>query len=224
MKVIITGSTGMVGKGILLECLESSEVESVLVLNRSSIGIENPKLKEIIIKDFDAIADFKEQLKGFDACFHSMGISVIGLSEEAYTKITYGYTKKLADILFAHNPKMVFNYVSGTGTDSSEKGRVMWARVKGKTENMLFKKGFKDVYAFRPGFMLPEKGIKSKTGLYNTIYVLFRPLFPIFKKMDSVTTTTLIGKAMINSVLNPISLKFLVNKDINVLGNMLNPH
>ncbi|MCG8582253.1 MAG: hypothetical protein MI866_20185, partial [Bacteroidales bacterium] len=149
---------------------------------------------------------------------HCMGISALGLNEEQYTEITYTMTKELVDTLYDLNPQMVMSYVSGTGTDSSEKGRVMWARVKGKTENMLLHKGFKDAYAFRPGAILPEKGIKSRTGWYNAFYVIFRPLFPLMRKMKSVTTTTKLGMALINVSMKPSNKKILENVDINGLS------
>ena len=157
-KVIITGATGMVGKGVMLECLESSKIEEVLVINRTSLGMQHPKLIEILLQDFQNVSSLKEKLSGYDACFFCMGVSVIGLSEEDYLRITYLTTKSFVDTLYQINPNMVFNYVSGAGTDSSENGGTMWARVKGKTENMIFGKGFKDAYAFRPGAIIPEKG------------------------------------------------------------------
>ncbi|MBS2213585.1 NAD-dependent epimerase/dehydratase family protein [Carboxylicivirga mesophila] len=215
MKVIITGSTGMVGKGALLECLDSPLVSKVLVINRNSVGIHHPKLEEIIHKNFSDLSAIKDRLAGYDACFHCMGISAVGLSEAQYTEITYTMTKELADTLYSLNPQMVFSYVSGAGTDSSEKGRVMWARVKGKTENMILNKGFKDAYAFRPGAILPEKGIKSRTSWYNAFYLVLRPFFPLLRKMNSVTSTTKIGQAMIQLVQQPSNKKILENKDIN---------
>ena len=142
----------------------------------------------------------------------------LGLSEEKYADITYTMTAALASVLYGLNPQMVFNYVSGTGTDSSEKGRGMWARVKGRTENMVLNMGFKDAYAFRPGAILPEKGVKSKTGWYNALYVLLRPLYPLLRKMKSVTLSSNVGKAMINSVLYPQEQKHLENTDINLLA------
>lgn len=217
-KVIITGSTGMVGKGVLLECLEHPEISAVLAINRSALQLQHPKLKELILKDFMEFGRHKEILKGYDACFYCMGVSAIGMSEAAYTAITYDVTKAFADVLYPLNPDMVFNYVSGTGTDSSEQGRSMWARVKGRTENMIFKKGFGDAYAFRPGIIIPEKGIRSKTGWYNAVYVVMRPFFPLFKRLKNSTTTTNIGKAMINSILFPQEQKYLENKDINSLA------
>lgn len=218
MKVIITGSTGMVGKGVLLECLESSHVKEVLIINRNSVAINHPKLKEILLKDFMQVKTLKVDLKGYDACLHCMGISAVGLNEEKYSEITYNMTKELVDVLYELNPNMVFNYVSGTGTDSSEKGRTMWARVKGKTENMILKKSFADAYMFRPGAIVPEKGIKSRTGWYNAAYVVMRPFFGFMKKSKNITTTTRIGYAMIETVLQSSDLKILHNPDINQLA------
>jgi nucleoside-diphosphate-sugar epimerase len=217
-KVIITGSTGMVGQGVLLECLDSPQIEEVLIINRSSLGMQHPKLKEVLLADFMQVAAVKDQLRGYDACFYCMGVSSVGMSEEDYTRITYTTTKAFADVLQELNPNLVFVYVSGTGTDSSEKGRLMWARVKGRTENMLFNKGFKSAYAFRPGIIIPERGIQSKTGWYNTVYALTRPLFPLFKRSKNVTTTTKLGQAMINTLSGKANKKILENPDINELA------
>ncbi|SDW12123.1 Uncharacterized conserved protein YbjT, contains NAD(P)-binding and DUF2867 domains [Lutibacter oricola] len=218
MKVIITGSTGMVGKGVLMECLKHPKVEQVLVINRSSLNMEHPKLKEILCNDFLNISSIKNDLKNYDACFHCMGVSSVGKNEEEYAKFTYSITKELADSIFSVNPNCVFNYVSGTGTDSTEKGKVMWARVKGKTENMVLNKGFKDAYMFRLGGIIPAKGIKSKTGWINILLILFKPLYPLMKKMKSITTSEQIGVAMINSVLFPSELKVLENPEVNLLA------
>jgi len=220
MNVIITGSTGMVGKAILIECIESEHIENILLINRSSINEKSPKVKEIIHNDFSQFASIKDDLEGYDACFHCMGVSAIGMSEEKYTHITYHMTKALADLLFELSPNMVFNYVSGTGTDSTEKGRSMWARVKGRTENYILNKGFKDAYAFRPGVILPEKGVKSKTGWYNFFYVISKPFYPLLIKMKSVISSSDLGKAMINYLLKPQQLKHPENKDINKLANL----
>lgn len=216
--VIITGATGMVGRGVLLECLDSSKIGSVLVVNRSSLQMDHPKLTEILLPDFGRLMEVREQLTGFDACFYCMGVSVLGLNEEKYNAITYEITKTFADVLYETNPDTVFNYVSGEGTDSTEQGRSMWARIKGKTENYVLNKGFKDAYAFRPGVIIPERGIKSRTGWYNAFYIIMRPFFGWIKKMKNVTTTTRIGRAMINSLYNPVALKHLENKDINLLA------
>jgi uncharacterized protein YbjT (DUF2867 family) len=219
-KVIITGSTGMVGKGVLLECLEHPSIDQVLIVNRSTLGMNHPKLKEILLSDFSNVESIKHVLTGFDGCFYCMGVSAIGMNEEKYTQITYNTTRAFADILFELKPLMVFNYVSGTGTDSSEKGSLMWARVKGKTENYVLGKGFQDAYAFRPGIILPEKGIESKTGWYNTLYKITRPLFPLFKKSKNVTTTTSVGLAMIHTLEHSFKKKILENSDINQLAEM----
>lgn len=208
----------MVGKGVLYESLENESIEKVLVINRSSLGMNHEKLQEIILSDLSQIDTVKDQLQGYDACFFCLGISVLGLNEDQYTKITFDITKAFVDTLYESNPEMVFNYVSGTGTDSSEKGKTMWARVKGRTENMVLSKGFKDAYAFRPGMIIPEKGIRSRTGWYNAIYVIMRPFFPLFKKSNNVTTTTRIGDAMINSMTHSQELKHLENPQINLLA------
>lgn len=218
MKVIITGATGMVGKGVLLECLDSPKIEAVLVINRNTLGIQHQKLKEVLLKDFSQIHTISNQLEGYDGCFYCMGVSSVGMNEENYTQITYNIAKAFADVLCQINPNMVFNYVSGAGTDSSEKGRSMWARVKGKTENYILNKGFKDAYAFRPGAIIPERGIKSRTGWYNIFYVILRPFFGLLKSSKNVTTTTKIGLAMINSLGHSQDLKHLENKDINLLA------
>ncbi|MDN5215096.1 NAD-dependent epimerase/dehydratase family protein [Fulvivirgaceae bacterium BMA12] len=217
-KVIITGSTGMVGKGVLLECLESPQIAQVLVINRSSLGMQHPKLEEILLSDFTQIISIGDQLAGYDACFYCMGVSAVGMSEEKYTAITFDTVAAFADVLHEANTEMVFNYVSGAGTDGSEKGRSMWARVKGKAENMVLGKGFKDAYAFRPGMIIPEKGIKSRTGWYNAVYVVMRPFFSMLKRSQNITTTTKIGLAMINTLFHPLNLKYLENQDINMLA------
>lgn len=215
MKVIITGATGMVGKSVLLECLDHKKVEKILVINRKPLKMKHPKVVELVVSDFNNITQYQDSLRDYDACFFCMGISSIGLNESTYTGVTYGITKAFADTLFKLNKKMVFNYVSGTNTDSSEKGNSMWARVKGKTENYILNKGFKDAYMFRPGAIVPEKGIKSNTVWYNVLYVLARPFFPLMKKSKNITTTTKLGVAMINTVLKPTDLKHLENVDIN---------
>jgi uncharacterized protein YbjT (DUF2867 family) len=222
MKVIITGSTGMVGRGVLIECLESTYVTSVLVVNRRPLEMKHEKLKDILLPDFTEPESIEEELKGYDACFYCMGVSSLGMNEETFKRITYTTTFAFAETLHRLNPAMVFNYVSGTGTDSSEKGRIMWARIKGQTENMIFNQGFKDAYAFRPGIILPEKGVRSRTPWYNALYVITRPLFPLMKKMKSVTTSSNVGKAMINSVIFPQEIKILENRDINRLAGLEN--
>lgn len=210
----------MVGKGVLLECIDDPAVEQVLIINRNSVGISHPKVQEIIHQDFADLSAIKSQLTGYDACFHCMGVSAAGMSEEKYSQITYGMTKELASTLYNSDPGMQFYYVSGTGTDSSEKGNVMWARVKGKTENMILNMGFQNAYAFRPGAIIPERGIKSRTQLYNVLYILFRPFFPLMKRMKSVTTTTKLGRSMINLVNHPQDQKHLEGAEINRIAGL----
>lgn len=220
INVIITGTTGMVGKGVLLECLDHSLVDSVLTVNRKPIGLSHPKLKEIIHSDFYDLTSIKEQLSGYNACFFCLGVSAVGMNELQYEKITFDLTVNFAQTVLEMNPEMIFNYVSGAGTDSSEKGNSMWARVKGKTENTLLKMNFRDVYLFRPGMILPERGIQSSTGWYNFIYVVLRPFFPLFRRSENVTTSIKIGRAMINTVLHGSEKKYLENKDINGLSGL----
>jgi uncharacterized protein YbjT (DUF2867 family) len=222
-KVIITGATGMVGKGVLLECLDHEAINEVLVIGRNSIGMEHPKLKELIQKDFTDFSNVKDQLSGYDACYFCLGISAAGLNEEQYIKITYDYTLALANTLLKQNSNLTFIYVSGQGTDSTEKGRMMWARVKGKTENDLLKLGFKKAFAFRPGAIIPLRGIKSRTKSYQFMYDYFMWLVKGIKAIspNSVVTTTQLGLAMINAMLKGYDKKVLRPKDIIVLSNSL---
>lgn len=219
MKVIITGSSGMVGKSVLMECLKSNDVSEVLLINRSSINIYHSKIKEVIHKDFLDFYAIREKLKGYNACFHCMGVSSNGISQENYYKLTYKVTNNLANTLYQLNSSMVFLYVSGQGTDSLEKSSIAWARIKGKTENMLFNIGFKNVVAFRLGAIIPGKGITSKISWINILLVSFKPLFPLMRKFDSITTSEKLGKAMINVVKNPPKNKIINNKEINILAD-----
>lgn len=219
MKVIITGATGMVGKGVLLECLDDNRINQVLLINRSPIHMNHPKIKEILHKNFTDFSAIQHEFESIDAVYHCMGVSSAGINDETYYMLTYTITEALVEAAYKANPKMLFTYVSGEGTDSTEKSSTMWKRVKGKTENMMFNKNFRDAYAFRPGAILPERGVKSKTQLYNLMYVLTRPIFPLFRKMKSVTSTINIGKAMINLIDHPHDLKFLEGADINEVAN-----
>lgn len=219
MNIIITGSSGMVGRGVLLEALENQAIRKILLINRSPLGVVHEKVEEILLSDFSHVEEKRDQLHGYDACLYCMGISAMGLSEEAYTAITYDTTFAFAQTLHGLNSDMVFVYVSGDGTDSSEAGRMMWARVKGKTENMLFDKGFKDAYAFRPGAIIPEKGIKSRTRLYNIIYFILRPFFSLLKRSNNITTTTKLGLVMLHCLSHPQEKKILYNPDINKIAH-----
>jgi uncharacterized protein YbjT (DUF2867 family) len=220
-KVIITGATGMIGKGVLLECLDHASIDEVLVIGRGHTGIEHPKLKELVHGNFTDFSGVRNQLPGYDACFFCLGISAAGMTEQDYRKITYDYTLALARILVEINPGMTFTYVSGEGTDSTEKGRMMWARVKGKTENDLLSLDFKQAFMFRPGAIIPLRGIKSRTKSYQFMYDYFMWLVKVIKAIapNSVVTTTQIGLAMINAMLRGYDDKILRPKDIIILAD-----
>jgi len=218
MKVIITGATGMVGKAVLLEALKDERIEKILLINRKPTGVTDPKMTEVLHSDFLNLSARKESLIGYDAVFHCIGVSAVGMKEEDYTRLTLDLTKHWADTLIEINPEIVFNYVSGAGTDSSEKGRQMWARVKGKTENYLLNKGFKDAYMFRPGGILFEKGITASKASMSRVYNLLRPLIWLLRNTKYITTGKHIGKAMINSVDKTLSIKVLENNDIDQLA------
>jgi nucleoside-diphosphate-sugar epimerase len=215
MKVIITGSTGMVGEGVMHVCLENKDITEVLVINRKPCEVEHPKLKEIIHQDFFNFETIEKQISGYDACFFCLGISSVGVSKEVYFKMTYTLTMHVAGVLAKLNPKMVFCYISGAGTDSAEKG-TGWAAVKGKTENDLQKLPFKKSYAFRPGFILPIEGLKRTHPYYKYITWLFpfgRSIYPSgFCKLTELAT------AMILVVQNGSDKSVLEGKDIIALA------
>ncbi|UCH66397.1 MAG: NAD-dependent epimerase/dehydratase family protein [Ignavibacterium sp.] len=212
IKAIITGATGMVGEGVLHECLLYPTVESVLVINRKPCGVKHEKLKEILHKDFLDISAIENELSGYNACYFCMGISSVGKKEDEYKRITYDLTMNFANTLVKLNPGMTFCYVSGVGTDSTEKGRSMWARVKGKTENDLMKLRFKAAYMFRPGYIQPSKGLRNTYKMYKVL----APIYPLIKLLFSKYVTTLreIGLAMINVTLYGSDKKVLECKDI----------
>lgn len=210
----------MVGKGVLLECLDHNSVENVLVIGRNSIEMKHPKLKELIHADFSNFSAVKNQLQNYDACFFCMGVSSSRMKEVDFKRITYDFTLSLAKELVQLNPGMTFNYVSGKGTDSTEKGRIMWARVKGKTENDLLNLGFKQAFMFRPNAIIPLRGIKSKTKLYQFMYDYFMWLIKLMKVIspNSVVNTTQLGVAMINTVLKGYPKNTIDPKDILALS------
>lgn len=216
ISVIITGASGMVGEGVLLTCLQHPQIKSVLVIGRKTCGVNHPKLTEIIHTDFTDITTISPQLTGYQACFFCAGISSIGVKEEIYTQVTYTLTLKFAQALAAINPSMTFEYISGSGTDSTEKGRSMWARVKGKTENDLQKLPFKKVYNFRPGFILPVAGQKNVLKLYRYLGWLF----PLLTKFSGNLATTMqqLGTAMINAALFGYNKPVVEVKDILLLA------
>lgn len=216
IKAIITGATGMVGEGVLHECLQHPLVEEVLIINRRPSGMTHPKLKEIIHSDFFDITPIQNQLTGYDACFFCLGVSSVGMKEDEYYRLTYTLTLNFAKTLGAVNPGMIFEYVSGASTDSTEKGRSMWARVKGKTENDLAKLPFKKVYNFRPGYMHPTPGMKNTNKYYK--YITW--LYPIFRRIAPNTVSKLgdLGLAMINAAIYGYEKQTLEVKDINSLA------
>ena len=209
----------MVGKAVLLECLEDSRITKVLVINRRSVGMTHDKLVEVIHNDFYDLSALQDQLTEYDVCFFCLGTSSVGLSEEKYRKITYDLTMSFARIFARANPAAVFCYVSGTGTDSSEHGKLMWARVKGKTENDLLNLPFRDAYMFRPGYIQPLKGVRARSAIVNVLYVVFTPLYYILKAAGSaVTDSVSLGKAMIRAAMNGYEKKIIGVKDINILA------
>lgn len=212
LNVIVTGATGMVGEGVLHECLLHPDVESVLVINRRHGNVTHLKLKEIIHSDFQNIEPIAQQLKGYNACFFCLGVSSVGMKEDQYRRLTYDLTMHVAGVLSRENHDMTFCYVSGSGTDGTEQGRMMWARVKGKTENDLMKLPFKAAYLFRPGFMKPTKGLKNTLRGYailTWLYPVLRPLFPQF-----FCTLSEVGVAMIHAATVGYSKPILEVKDI----------
>jgi uncharacterized protein YbjT (DUF2867 family) len=211
IKAIITGATGMVGEGVLLECLKHPGVEEVLVINRKPGGISHPKLREIIHLDFFNLAPIEQQLTGFDACFFCLGVSSVGISREQYKRISYDLTLNVAQLLRKLNPAMRFCYVTGAGTDSSEQGRIAWARVKGATENALIRL-FDQAYMFRPGFMRPTPGQRNAKRYYRFLawlYPIGRSIYPA-----GFCTLQEVGLAMIEVVRNGYPKKILEVKDI----------
>lgn len=219
IKAVIFGASGMIGQGVLMECLESPLVESVLVINRRTSGMKHPKLIEVIHTDFLDLSPLKSILAEYNSCFFSLGVSAVGLSESEYHSIIYDITTTVAETLVSINKDYTFIYVSGKSTDSTEKGSMMWARVKGKTENALLAMPFRQVFMFRPGYIQPMKGIRSKTALYNAVYFIFKPLYFLLKPLkNAVTDTGTLGKAMINVAANGYSKRILESADINAAG------
>jgi uncharacterized protein YbjT (DUF2867 family) len=220
VKVIILGASGMVGSGVLRECLLDPRVESVLVVGRTTVGVQNPKLRELLRSNLFDLSGDSETLRGFDACFYCLGVSSAGKTEQEYRRVTYDLTIAVAEMLAALNPSMTFVYVSGAGTDSTEHGRSMWARVKGSTENALLRMPFKAAYMFRPGLIQPRHGIHSKTRAYRVVYALLWPFLPIVKAVapNSMTSTDQVGRAMIQVAIGGAPSHWLGTKEINALG------
>jgi uncharacterized protein YbjT (DUF2867 family) len=206
----------MVGQGVLRECLLDPDVEAVVTVGRSGTGIKDAKLREIVRPNLMDYADIEPQLRGFDACFFCLGVTSTGMAQANYERVTYGITLAAAETLARLNPGMTFVYVSGTGTDSTEQGRVMWARVKGKTENALLRLPFKAAYMFRPGAIEAAHGERSKTASYRVAYTLVKPLLPLLRRLFpySILTTEEIGRAMINVAKSGAPKKILEISDI----------
>ena len=217
MNVILFGATGMVGQGVLRECLLDPDVERVLSVVRSSTGRREPKLRELVHNDFFDFSAIEKELSGYDACFFCLGVSSSGMKEADYRRVTHDITLAAARVLARLNPEMTFIYVSGTGTDSSERGRSMWARVKGKTENDLLGLRFKAAYMFRPGVIVPLHGVKSKTTFVRVFYAVLKPALPIFYACfpKYVTTSEQIGRAMITVARDGATKSILETADIN---------
>ena len=216
MNILVFGATGMVGQGVLRECLLDPSVQLVATIGRTATGKQNPKLREIVLKDLSNYVSIEEKLTNFDAGFFCLGVGSAGMTETEYERVTYGITIAAAETLSRLNPKMVFIYVSGTGTDSSEIGRMMWARVKGKTENALLRMPFAAAYMFRPGFIEPANGEISRNKLYRALFVVTKPLLPLLRAVfpNQILTTHQIARAMLNLVTRPYPKHILEIQDI----------
>ena len=220
MNVLLFGATGMVGQGVLRECLQARDVALVQTVGRKATDQQNAKLKEVVqdnLFDVDAMAC---ELQGFDACFFCLGVSAAGMTEAAYSHLTYDLTLAVAERLATWNPGMTFTYVSGAGTDNTEQGRSMWARVKGRTENALQRLPFKAVYVFRPGVIQPLHGIRSKTASYQLFYSLTKPLLTPLRTLlpNHILTTEMVGQAMLAVVRHGYAKAVLETADIRALA------
>jgi uncharacterized protein YbjT (DUF2867 family) len=215
MKILIFGATGMVGQGVLRECLRDPDVERVASMGRAVTGVHDPKLWEMVRADMSDFSDIETDLAGFDACFFCLGVSSSGMKEADYARVTYDLTVAAGKALSRVNPGMTFIYVSGAGTDSTEQGRVMWARVKGRTENALLRMPLK-AYMFRPGLIQPLDGIKSKTPAYRLLYSLTNPLLPLLRWAlpNQVTTTREMGQAMLAVAKHGYASRILETRDL----------
>jgi uncharacterized protein YbjT (DUF2867 family) len=216
MNVLLFGATGMVGQGVLRECLLDPGVDRVVTVGRRATGERHEKLRELVVPDVSDLSAVERELSGFDACFFCLGVSSAGMSEERYTSLTYDLTLSVARTLVRLNSGMTFIYISGTGTDSSEQGRVMWARVKGRTENALLRLPFKGAYMFRPGVIIPLHGIRSRTAWVRIFYTVMKPLHPLMKSLfpKYVTTTEQLGRAMIAVARNGYAKPVIETREI----------
>ncbi len=217
MKVVLFGASGMVGQGVLRECLLEHGVERILSIVRKPSGQQSAKLTELVHQNFFDFSGVESELTGYDACFFCIGVTSSGMTEESYSRATYDMTLVAAETLARRNPQMAFLFVSGTGSDSTEKGRVMWARVKGRTENAVLGLPFRAAYVFRPGVIQPLHGIRSRTQSYRIMYALMRPILPLLRWLlpQYVTTTELLGRAMIRVAQKGYPKRVLESRDIN---------
>ena len=216
MKIIVFGATGMIGQAVVKEAIAASHIDAIMIVGRSAAHIADPKANELIVNDLFNLSLIEESLKGYDACVYCVGVSAAFMSEQTYIRLTHDLTLSVAETVLRLNPQSTFVYVTGQGTDSSEVGNSMWARVKGKTENALLKMSFKAAYMFRPGAILPMDGIRSKTKLYDALYVILAPLVGIIRKINTawIPTTRDMGQAMLKVADGNFSKKILNNKDI----------
>jgi uncharacterized protein YbjT (DUF2867 family) len=220
MNVLLFGASGMVGQGVLRECLLDPRVGQVLVVGRSSLGQQHAKLREVVHPNLIDLSGVEGDFAEIDACFFCLGVSSAGMKEDQYTRVTYDLTLAVAETLARANPRMTFIYVSGASTDSTERGRTMWARVKGRTENALLRLPFNAAYMFRPAAIIPLHGITSRTRWYRILYAATRPLWPLLQRLapNYVTTTERVGRAMINVAERGGAKRVVENPDINLLA------
>jgi len=219
MRIVIFGASGMVGQGALRECLLADDVREVVSLVRTPTGVTHSKLREIVHRDFHDFAPIADQLSGLDACFFCLGTSSIGKTEVDYTRVTYDITVAAGTVLATRSPQLTFVFVSGAGTDGSEKRGPMWARVKGRAENAIFAMPFKAAYMFRPALIQPMHGASSRTALYRIPYLLLAPFVPVLRRAfpKYVTTTEQIGRAMLAVARHGAPKRILESEDINDL-------
>ena len=220
MDVLITGSTGMVGKSVLYECIKDDRIRKIYLVNRVPVNLESSKISEFILDDFLKMGELKNKINHCDACFHCMGITSFGQKSDYYYRVTFEMTKVITDLVYEINPNSIMTYVSGEGTSKNENSKITWANVKGKAENYILNKGLKDAYMIRLGLLIPENGIKAKTKLYNLFYTLMTPIYPLMKVLPTITTSSKLGLAMINCLYFPLLNKYLDNKKINKLSKM----
>ncbi|OOG62187.1 epimerase [Rhodanobacter sp. B04] len=220
MNVLLFGATGMVGQGALRECLHADDVTRIQTVGRTATGQQHPKLHELVHQDLFDCSAIEAELTNFDACFFCIGVASSGMAEAQYTRLTHDLTLAVAKTLARLNPQMTFVYVSGAGADSSEAGRVMWARVRGRLENALQRLPFKAVYVFRPGIIQPLHGIRSKTDAYRWFYLLARPLLPMLRMLmpNTVLSTQIVGRAMLAVARRAAPRAILEAADIRALG------